>query len=109
LSLKHHELQKKMSEPVLRALLIKPGGITRIATVTKTEGVVYLNYASHKLMSGGKLVSLSTEGSKCSQPRRLTDSELKQIHNVKVDGQAMVAKSCFDLFIDGRYIVLIAM
>jgi hypothetical protein len=87
---------------VLRALLIKPGGVVRLATVTKTAGVVYLTYVSKKLMRGGRLVSLSVEGAKTSDPRKLTDSERKQAATIEIDGKKVLASGCFEMELEGK-------
>jgi hypothetical protein len=97
-----------MAEP-LRALLIKPGGVVRLVSVSKTGGVVNLTYASQKLLSAGKLVILSVENAKCSQPRRSSDLELKQISTIVVDGKKVDSKSCFEMQVEGKIHVMVPM
>ena len=98
-----------MSEPVLRALLIKPGGIVRVATVTKTEGVVYLNYASQKLMRSGTLVSMPAGSTRVSQPRKLTDAEKKMIATALVDNKPVKPTSCFEMVESEKTFIVIPM
>ena len=93
----------------MRALLIKPGGVVRLVSVAKTGGIVNLTYASQKLMSAGKLVSLPVENAKCSQPRRPSDLELKQISTIVVDGKKVESASCFDMVVDGKTHVVVPM
>jgi 2-polyprenyl-3-methyl-5-hydroxy-6-metoxy-1,4-benzoquinol methylase len=96
-----------MSDPVLRALLVKPGGVVRLSTITTTAGVPYLNYKSQKLLSSGNLVTLAMDKATVSLPRKVSEIEKKQASEIVVDGTNFQAKTCFDIKVDNKSFVVI--